>query len=324
MGSLEMSATGGQSAQALLVALVGAACHFGKATPCLTRITVTLSLALAGVNSVQATPGLRDLTKFPACVTDQDCKAEDGYKCFQYMCYPWNRSSREHKGAFRSCSKSSDCNALEPEEGGDGKNADCYRHQDRRNVFTGLCFPKSEMKQCFSHGDCAASGLKCVNQICGDPAYLEAIRDLGCEQDNLCDDMLLGDHCCFDISGGLEGWNTGQADWGKKCCNNSKSPVIPPSPEINEKQIEKLNLRVKQNFAVMQLDGMICRSLDYTLMLKVEACNQFRTTTTTTTTTKRPKPTPKKVGLGPSPSLAATTLSSPLSFLLLVVALLSS
>ena len=20
-----------------------------------------------------------------------DCKAEEGYKCFQYMCFPWNR-----------------------------------------------------------------------------------------------------------------------------------------------------------------------------------------------------------------------------------------
>ena len=25
-------------------------------------------------------------------MTDMDCKAEEGYKCFQYMCFPWNRS----------------------------------------------------------------------------------------------------------------------------------------------------------------------------------------------------------------------------------------
>ena len=24
-------------------------------------------------------------------MTDMDCKAEEGYKCFQYMCFPWNR-----------------------------------------------------------------------------------------------------------------------------------------------------------------------------------------------------------------------------------------
>ena len=31
------------------------------------------------------------IPRFPACVTDMDCKAEEGYKCFQYMCFPWNR-----------------------------------------------------------------------------------------------------------------------------------------------------------------------------------------------------------------------------------------
>ena len=33
-------------------------------------------------------------------------------------------------------------------------------------------------------------------------------------------DMLTGDHCCFDIRGGLQGWDGGDPDWGKKCCSN--------------------------------------------------------------------------------------------------------
>ena len=40
--------------------------------------------------------------------------------------------------------------------------------------------------------------------------------------------MLLGDHCCFDITGGLAGWDSGKADWTKKCCNNKKAPLIMP------------------------------------------------------------------------------------------------
>ena len=76
-------------------------------------------------------------------------------------------------------------------------------------------------------------------------------------------DLLLGSHCCFDLSGGLQGWqdvkviiickvtviirviifkaiviaiaqilsssvcrNSGKAEWGKKCCSNPDSPVI--------------------------------------------------------------------------------------------------
>ena len=37
-------------------------------------------------------PRLRNITIFPACISDYDCKGE-GYKCFQYMCYPWKQVS---------------------------------------------------------------------------------------------------------------------------------------------------------------------------------------------------------------------------------------
>ena len=36
-------------------------------------------------------------------------------------------------------------------------------------------------------------------------------------------DMLTGKHCCFDIRGGLLGWQGGDADWDKKCCSNEVS-----------------------------------------------------------------------------------------------------
>ena len=39
-------------------------------------------------------PRLRNITIFPACISDHDC-TEEGYKCFQYMCYPWSQVSRD-------------------------------------------------------------------------------------------------------------------------------------------------------------------------------------------------------------------------------------
>ena len=39
-------------------------------------------------------PRLRNITIFPACISDYDCK-EEGYKCFQYMCYPWKQVGRD-------------------------------------------------------------------------------------------------------------------------------------------------------------------------------------------------------------------------------------
>ena len=39
-------------------------------------------------------------------------------------------------------SSRSDCHELSEEEGGDGEAGDCYRHQDRRNVFSGICLAK--------------------------------------------------------------------------------------------------------------------------------------------------------------------------------------
>ena len=39
-------------------------------------------------------PKLRNITIFPACISDHDC-TEEGYKCFQYMCYPWKKVSRD-------------------------------------------------------------------------------------------------------------------------------------------------------------------------------------------------------------------------------------
>ena len=52
--------------------------------------------------------------------------------------------------------------------------------------------------------------------------------------------MLLGDHCCFDIRGGLSAWDSGEPDWGKKCCDNKAAPVKQPPDDISDQQIKKV------------------------------------------------------------------------------------
>ena len=82
------------------------------------------------------------LAKFPVCVTDDDCTdlSEQGdadYRCFQYRCFPWD--DQELQGEFRSCKTRKECLDLGEEEGGDGDDGECFRHQDRRKIEMGIC-----------------------------------------------------------------------------------------------------------------------------------------------------------------------------------------
>jgi len=284
-------------------------------------VAVVLGLARAQQAAVggNATAGVtRDMDSFPACITDSDCKEEDGYKCFQYMCFPWE--SAELMAPYRSCKRRSDCAGLRAAEGGDGGQADCYRHQDRRNVFAGICLPKSQLSTCYDHKECRGQGqgqgLKCVNQVCGEAQYLEAIKDLGCKTDDYCKDLLLGTSCCLDISGSLTGRSSGvyspvRFEWTKKCCSSTKSPVIPPKKELDDENIKTLDGRIK-SFASLGMDKLICTSLDYSLLMKLDSCNTYRTTlpppTITTVKPKKPKNNPKRGQTSSSPLLCSSVV----------------
>lgn len=263
---------------------------------------------------------VRDLDKYPVCVTDTDCdsisaREGDSYKCFQYMCYPWNSDSKAQP--FRSCKRRSDCKDLRQEEGGDGGNGDCFRHQDRRNVFSGICLSDSDMTPCFEHTDCT-EGRKCTNQFCGEEQYFSALGELSCKADSFCQDMLLGDHCCFDIRGGLSAWDSGEPDWGKKCCDNKAAPVKQPPDDISDQQIKKLNQKIEVHFKNFGIDNLICMGLKYEMMLKLSACDQYKTTTTTTT--KKPK-TPKTSSKKKRDETSSSLRNLLSNFLILLIAL---
>ena len=51
-------------------------------------------------------------------------------------------------------------------------------------------------------------------------------------------DMLLGDHCRFDICGGLSAWDSGE--WVMKCCNNKAALVKQPPDGISNEQTKKV------------------------------------------------------------------------------------
>ena len=56
----------------------------------------------------------------------------------------------------------------------------------------------------------------------------------------LCQDLLLGDSCCFDFSGELS--STGSVDWEMRCCHQEEEgvPVIPPREDVGEEEIIKV------------------------------------------------------------------------------------
>merc|ERR1711892_1258859 len=67
-------------------------------------------------NQIHVTPktigGVRDSQLIPPCMDDGDCEKiskekETDFRCFQYMCFPWNNSSM-HNGFF-TCRKDKDC-----------------------------------------------------------------------------------------------------------------------------------------------------------------------------------------------------------------------
>ena len=150
----------------------------------LAATSITTS-ATSITSATAATIATRNLTTFPACVTDIDCESVSlelsaDFKCFQFMCFPWNNPDLQ--SPYKTCQKNSDCNSLEME---------CFRHQDRRNVLHGICLHISDLLKCFSHTDCLV-GQQCVVGWCGQPQYLEAIAALGCDSDSYCEDLLIG------------------------------------------------------------------------------------------------------------------------------------
>ncbi|XP_023330102.1 uncharacterized protein LOC111702593 [Eurytemora carolleeae] len=93
-----------------------------------------LLVGLYSLLSLGLVHGIRDIQKNKVCVLDSDCS--EGNKCFQYMCYP---GKGEGKGPFRRCKQNNDCQDLQPQEGGDGLEGECFRHHDRRTVHEGIC-----------------------------------------------------------------------------------------------------------------------------------------------------------------------------------------
>lgn len=143
---------------------------------------------------ISTRPIVRNINDYPVCVVDEDCgeisqRKGVNYRCFQYMCYPWD--SRELGGSFTSCKRRADC----------GEGEDCFRHQNRRNVYSGICLDKSEMSTCFDHSDCP-SDLRCTNFYCGEAHYYRALHSVMCRpsEHSFCQDLLLGDSCCYDFS----------------------------------------------------------------------------------------------------------------------------
>eukprot|EP00092_Neocalanus_flemingeri_P087090 GFUD01109835.1.p1 GENE.GFUD01109835.1~~GFUD01109835.1.p1 ORF type:complete len:241 (-),score=46.06 GFUD01109835.1:248-970(-) len=200
---------------------------------------------------------IRDLEDYPACVIDEDCldisdEMGKDYKCFQYMCYPWNDSELE--GQFKKCQSKDDCKELSEEEGGDGGDGDCFRHHDIKQVAKGICLRQNEAQSCSEHLDCPHT-LQCVNKYCGDGEYFAALGEQQCVDDSVCRDLLLGELCCYDVSGPPHTWpdvEDGQT-MSRKCCDNEQGvPVIAPAYNVSGQIDSSLVERVGKLGAFLQ------------------------------------------------------------------------
>lgn len=211
-------------------------------------------LTLHWIGSGECKDSGRDLETFPVCLTDSDCsdissRESEDFRCFQYMCFPWK--SKAFDLPFNRCQRRSEC--LETE--------DCYRHQDRRKVFSGICLSKEEMTACFDHSECQ-SEQKCVNGYCGDKSYFKALLDTPCTEHSFCQDLLLGTHCCHDLSD-VSQLSLGQATWAKRCCTpvEGQGPVIVTLDDMSQDHLAKLDKKLEE-MEIFQENRGICEALD--------------------------------------------------------------
>eukprot|EP00092_Neocalanus_flemingeri_P097371 GFUD01124097.1.p1 GENE.GFUD01124097.1~~GFUD01124097.1.p1 ORF type:complete len:339 (+),score=66.81 GFUD01124097.1:45-1019(+) len=239
-----------------------------------------------------------DVTKFPVCVTDDDCKdmseqTDADYRCFQYRCFPWN--DQELQGKFRSCKKRSDCVQLGVVEGGDGDDGECFRHRDRRSVLLGICLKQSNVRTCSEHNDCTED-QKCVNGNCGEENYFLALNTFQCEMNDYCEDMLLGNHCCYDFASEI---------LGKRCCDaDGTAGVILPVDTLDEDNIDEMNTKI--SFIAEEEKEDVCRSFPHEVMNKMANCSSFTTSSPATQTISTSTTTTTAVSSTASSSTTAT------------------
>jgi len=228
--------------------------------------------------NVESSISIRDLEDYPSCVTDEDChdiskETTKDYRCFQYMCYPWN--DPELRGDFRQCQTKENCRGLTEEEGGDGGDGICFRHPDRKKVTSGICLTQNEARKCFDHSECSA-GLVCVNLYCGHKEYFTDLGEKECSDESMCRDLFLGELCCYDVSGELD--TLPDADQTlkipKKCCDNEHDvPVITPNFNMTDPQIEKLD-QVLKSLEEFELNQQYCLVFSPEVTDKMDSCSQ--------------------------------------------------
>jgi len=215
---------------------------------------------------------MRNLDDYPVCLIDEDChevgdKKGKEYRCFQYMCYPWQEEEEED---FMKCQVKEDCKGMRT-----GEDGDCFRHHDRKKVLSGICLSQSETTTCSEHSECEAS-LRCVNGHCGDQRYFDALASQQCVDDSLCRDLLLGDLCCYDVSSSPDTWRGGERshNLSRKCCaNEHDTPVIPPPETVAHHHVQMID-QVLSKLEEFEITKIYCLVFSNDMRDKMPSCNQ--------------------------------------------------
>ena len=149
-------------------------------------------------------------TTFNACIDSSDCsKLGDKYKCFEFLCYPWEDDSNiEENSKIQKCQKSTDCE----------QSKICYKNTESKREPKGLCFDK--MQECgLNLGKTCPEGDGCCGGVCCKKEFHDQYKQLPCLSDDGCKDVSLGNFCCPS--------NEGQSNI---CCDtdpNAPTTVLP-------------------------------------------------------------------------------------------------
>ncbi len=205
-----------------------------------------------------------DPDTYPACITDSDCQEVHNlpshHVCFKYFCYPGHQGSLKlETGPLKSCQSKSDCPDAQT----------CFKQPlyiSDGNERTGVCLTRDEGKMCLEHGSCSGNGSldKCCKTSCCSQDYFQALKDLPCKSDTVCQMLRLGDQCCIDVM------SISRSGYDQKCCDNPLGPVTTPSKNIDDQDIIEIN----SNLRHLQSDvkDTVCNGLSEDFKADLTVC----------------------------------------------------
>merc|ERR1712179_192727 len=96
--------------------------------------------------------------------------------------------------------------------------------------------------------------------------YFDELQSFSCEVNFFCEDLLIGDMCCYDFT--AEFTNVTEVV-SKKCCSNEARAIV-PGGEVSDSHIAMVEMAMKT--IPTEETQIICNQFDYQTMEKLSSC----------------------------------------------------